>query len=60
MKLTSAQSKKLNSFSTKSAKIRYLLKLKKSRGEIAKHLKIKYQHVRNVEITPIKTPKEKF
>lgn len=44
----------LTSFTTKSAKIRHLHSLNYSRGDIAKHLKIRYQHVRNVLITPIK------
>jgi hypothetical protein len=44
----------LNSTSTKSGKIRALLALSLKRGEVAKLLGIRYQHVRNVEITPIK------
>lgn len=39
---------------TKSAAIRKLLADGKKRGEVAKMLNIRYQHVRNVEITPIK------
>lgn len=39
---------------TKSDKIRQLLALNIKRGEVAKLLNIRYQHVRNVEITPIK------
>lgn len=39
---------------TKSSAIRRLNEQNFSRGEIAKMLKIKYQHVRNVLITPIK------
>lgn len=42
---------------TKSAKIRYLLAQGLTRGAVAKKLDIRYQHVRNVEITPIKTQK---
>ena len=57
-KLTKAQNTKLNSFTTKSAKIRYLDSLDYSRGEIAKALNIRYQHVRNVLITPIKNARE--
>lgn len=38
---------------SKSAKIRYLNSLDWSRSEIAKELGIRYQHVRNVLITPI-------
>jgi len=39
---------------TKSAKIRALHAENYSRSEIAKFLEIRYQHVRNVLITPLK------
>lgn len=39
---------------TKSAVIRYLSAEGMKRGEIAKLLNIRYQHVRNVLITPVK------
>lgn len=39
---------------TKSAAIRRLNEKGTSRGDIAKMLNIRYQHVRNVLITPIK------
>lgn len=39
---------------TKSAVIRYLHSEGMKRGEIAKLLNIRYQHVRNVLITPVK------
>lgn len=42
---------------TKSAAIRKLLAEGKTRSEVSKLLKIRYQHVRNVEITPIKKQK---
>lgn len=42
---------------TKSAAIRALTAEGKSRGDIAKMLNIRYQHVRNVLITPVKNPK---
>ncbi len=42
---------------TKSAVIRALAADGWSRGHIAKALKIRYQHVRNVLITPVKNPK---
>jgi hypothetical protein len=42
------------SSATKSDKIRQLLATGCKRGEVAKLLNIRYQHVRNVEITPIK------
>lgn len=38
----------------KSTKIRGLLALGLKRGEVAKLLGVRYQHVRNVEITPVK------
>ena len=40
---------------SKSSAIRKLAAQGKSRGEVAKMLGIRYQHVRNVLITPIKT-----
>lgn len=43
---------------TKSAAIRKLTAEGKDRGEVAKLLGIRYQHVRNVLITPIKKQKE--
>lgn len=57
-KLTKTQSQKLESFNTTSGKIRYLLSLGWKRGNIARKLKKRYQHVRNVELTPVKNPKE--
>ena len=57
-KVTSAQQTKLDTFSTKSAKIRYLDSQDLTRGQIAKVLNIRYQHVRNVLITPVKQPRE--
>lgn len=57
--LTKKQEEKLESFTTTSAKIRFLTSLEWTRGEIAKKLNILYQHVRNVQITPIKNPREK-
>jgi len=44
----------INAGHTKSAKIRALLALNLKRGEVAKLLGIRYQHVRNVELMPIK------
>ena len=54
-KLTKAQTSALTKLTTKSAKIRYLNSLGLTRSEIAKKLDIRYQHVRNVLITPVKT-----
>jgi len=42
---------------TTSSKVRYLDSQGMSRGQIAKTLNIRYQHVRNVLITPVKNPK---
>jgi hypothetical protein len=41
-------------YPTKSAKIRYYLSKGYKRSEIAKHMNIRYQHVRNVEVTLLK------
>lgn len=45
-------------FETKSGKIRYLAGKGWERGQIARFLGIKYQHVRNVLITPVTKAKE--
>jgi len=42
---------------TTSGKIRYLDSQNLTRGQISKVLNIRYQHVRNVLITPVKNPK---
>jgi len=44
----------MNQHKTKSAVIRFLHKEGLKRGEIAKLLDIRYQHVRNVLVTPLK------
>lgn len=49
--------KELSEMTTKSSKIRFLLSKGWSRSQVAKKLGIIYQHVRNVEITPIKKQK---
>ena len=63
-KMTKAQIKTLKGLPGKaSAQIRYLDKLNMSRGDIVRMFKdhlgreIRYQHVRNVLITPVKTPR---
>lgn len=53
--LSKTQKEQLDKLETKSAKIRFLNSIGYSRGQIAKTLDIRYQHVRNVLITPIKT-----
>jgi hypothetical protein len=57
MELTKAQKTALDQLTTKSAKIRYLNSIEMSRGDIARYLGIRYQHVRNVLITPVKNPR---
>lgn len=52
--LTTAQKQIVDSSATKSDKIRQLLGTGMKRGDVAKTLGIRYQHVRNVEITPLK------
>lgn len=44
----------VESTDSKSAKIRALLASGMKRGDVAKTLGIRYQHVRNVELTPLK------
>jgi len=56
-KLTKSQISTIDSLPTKSAKIRFLDSLEMSRGDISRYLNIRYQHVRNVLITPVKNPK---
>lgn len=57
-KVTKAQQAKLDSLPTTSARIRYLTSKKWNRSEIAAKLGILYQHVRNVQITPIKNERK--
>lgn len=52
--LTKVQQSHIDSLATVSSKIRYLDEQKLTRTEIAKVLNKRYQHVRNVLITPIK------
>jgi DNA-binding transcriptional regulator YiaG len=53
--LSKAQSEKLESLATTSGKIRFLDSEGLSRGDIARVLNIRYQWVRNVLITPLKS-----
>ena len=57
--LTKAQDKALGKSPTTSAKIRFLTAKDWTRSEIASKLKIRYQHVRNVQITPINKERTK-
>ncbi len=57
IEVSKVQEKELKSLTTVSSKIRYLDSLGMSRSQIAKKLDKRYQHVRNVLITPIKTQK---
>jgi len=52
--MTAAQEEGYKELLTKSAKIRFLASHAFSRGSIAEHLGIRYQHVRNVLETPLK------
>lgn len=52
-KLNKADQNAFDNLPTKSAKIRFLNTKEYTRSEIAATLKIRYQHVRNVLITPI-------
>jgi hypothetical protein len=54
LKKSSEIDKELNSLPSKSAKIRFLTNKGWNRSTIANYLGIRYQHVRNVQITPIK------
>lgn len=59
LKMTAAQAKAVDGMSTVSARIRYLNGEGYSNGEITKLIpnasgnKLRYQHVRNVLITPV-------
>ena len=57
-KLNKSQKTKLNSLPTTSSKIRFLTSLEWTRSEIKNELNILYQHVRNVQITPIKNERK--
>jgi len=52
--LTNKQKVSLNSTSVVSHRIRYLLSESYTRSQVSNILFKRYQHVRNVEITPIK------
>ncbi len=56
-KLTESDQKLFSDLPTKSAKIRFLNSQDWSRGQIARYMEIRYQHVRNVLITPVKNPR---
>ena len=65
--LSSSQVKKFKSFSKVSTQIRYLTFIGYTRSEIVTYIRknglnksIRYQHVRNVQVTPITNPSEKF
>jgi len=51
---TKSSTKSYDHLPTKSAKIRAMSKDGMKRGDIAKALDIRYQHVRNVLVTPLK------
>lgn len=55
--LSSTQLTHYNTLTTTSSKIRYLSSLNYTTSQISTHLQKRYQHIRNVLITPIKNPK---
>ena len=58
LKISSTNRTKLETLPTTSSRIRFLNKLGFSRSEIAVELNKRYQHVRNVLITPIKNERK--
>ena len=58
VKLSKDQLKSLDSCTTTSSRIRYLNSIGWPRAAIAKKLNKRYQHVRNVLITPVTTPRQ--
>lgn len=60
VELNKSQSTTLARMTTKSGKIRYLLSLNWTRSQVAKKVGVIYQFVRNVELSPVKTPVDKF
>lgn len=56
--LSEGQKATYDGLTTKSARIRYLNGIGWSRGQIAKFMDIRYQHVRNVLITPVKEQRQ--
>jgi hypothetical protein len=69
LKLVKAEQVIFDNCSTKSGWIRFLTSLGWTRGQIVKYLndtvlkgkkQIRYQHVRNVLITEVKNPTDKF
>ena len=56
-KTAPTQADVLAALPTTSARIRYLAAQEMSRGDISRVLNIRYQHVRNVLITPVTNPK---
>ncbi len=57
-KTKTAELRKYENLPTKSAKIRAMSKDGMSRGDISRALQIRYQHVRNVLITPVTNPQK--
>jgi hypothetical protein len=57
-KMTKKETNEFNNLPTTSAKIRYLNAKNYTRSEIAVKLNKRYQHVRNVLITPIKNQRK--
>ena len=57
-KLSKDQTISLSACTTTSSRIRYLNSIGWDRSAIAKKLGKRYQHVRNVLITPVTTPRQ--
>ena len=55
--VTTTLQEELKKLSTTSARIRYLNEKNFTRYQISKMLNIRYQHVRNVLITPVTKPR---
>ena len=55
--LSKAQTTAFTRCTTTSSQIRYLNAIGWTRGDIARKLNKRYQHVRNVLITPVKNPR---
>ena len=56
-KLVGDEKELFSNLPTKSSKIRFLNSKGWSRGDISRYMDIRYQHVRNVLITPVKNPR---
>jgi len=67
--LTKDQDKVFDTLTSTSGQIRYLTSINYTRGQIVALIndkrgpdakQLRYQHVRNVQLTPVTTPKDQF